>query len=41
MKRIIVALAAPAVVAALLVAAGCASLATPEAPSSGSPAPGA
>ena len=41
MKRIIVALAAPAVVAVLLVAAGCASLATPEAPSSGSPAPGA
>ncbi len=41
MKRIIVALAAPAVVAVLVVAAGCASLATPEAPSSGSPAPGA
>jgi mono/diheme cytochrome c family protein len=37
MKRIIVALAAPALVAAFVVAAGCASLATPEAPSSGSP----
>ena len=41
MKRIIVALAAPALVAAFVIAAGCASLATPEAPSSGSPAPGA
>ena len=41
MKRIIVALAAPVAVAIVLVAAGCASLATPEAPSSGSPAPGA
>ena len=41
MKHLIVALAAPVVVAALVVAAGCASLATPEAPSSGSPAPGA
>ena len=40
MKRIIVALAAPALVAAFVVAAGCASLATPEAPSSGSPAAG-
>jgi mono/diheme cytochrome c family protein len=40
MKRIIVALAAPALVAAFVIAAGCASLATPEAPSSGSPAPG-
>jgi mono/diheme cytochrome c family protein len=40
MKRIIVALAAPALVAAFVVAAGCASLATPEAPSSGSPATG-
>ncbi len=39
MKRIIVALAAPALVAAFVIAAGCASLATPEAPSSGSPAP--
>ena len=35
------ALAAPALVAAFVVAAGCASLATPEAPSSGSPAPAA
>jgi mono/diheme cytochrome c family protein len=41
MKHLIVALAAPVIVAALVVAAGCASLATPEAPSSGSPAPGA
>jgi mono/diheme cytochrome c family protein len=40
MKRIIVALAAPLLVAAFVIAAGCASLATPEAPSSGSPAPG-
>jgi mono/diheme cytochrome c family protein len=40
MKRIIVALAVPALVAALVVAAGCASLATPEAPSSGSPTAG-
>jgi mono/diheme cytochrome c family protein len=40
MKRIIVALAAPALVAAFVVAAGCASLATPEAPSSGSPTTG-
>jgi mono/diheme cytochrome c family protein len=35
-----VALAAPALVAAFVVAAGCASLATPEAPSSGSPTAG-
>jgi mono/diheme cytochrome c family protein len=35
-----VALAAPVLVGALVIAAGCASLATPEAPSSGSPAPG-
>jgi len=35
-----VALAAPALVAAFVVAAGCASLATPEAPSSGSPTTG-
>ena len=41
MKRSIVALAAPALVAAFVIAAGCASLATPEAPSTGSPAPGA
>ena len=41
MKRIIVALVAPALVAAFVIAAGCASLATPETPSSGSPAPGA
>ena len=41
MKRTIVALAAPALVAAFVIAAGCASLATPEAPSSGSPSPGA
>ena len=41
MKRLIVALAAPALVAAFVMAAGCASLATPEAPSSGSPSPGA
>jgi mono/diheme cytochrome c family protein len=42
MKRTIVALALPAVVvAALVAAAGCASLATPEAPGSGSPNPGA
>jgi mono/diheme cytochrome c family protein len=41
MKRLIVALAAPALLAAFVMAAGCASLATPEAPSSGSPSPGA
>ncbi len=41
MKRITLALALPAVLAALVVGAGCASLATPEAPSTGSPSPGA
>jgi mono/diheme cytochrome c family protein len=42
MKRTIVALALPvALAAALVTAAGCASLATPEAPGSGSPSPGA
>ena len=41
MKRTIVALGLPALVAALVTAAGCASLATPEAPSTGSPSPGA
>ena len=42
MKRTIVALALPvALTAAIVTAAGCASLATPEAPSSGSPSPGA
>ncbi len=37
MRRTILALGLPALVAALVIAAGCASLATPEAPSSGSP----
>ena len=40
MKRVLLGFGLAAVVAALLVAAGCASLATPEAPGSGSPTPG-
>ena len=39
MKRVLLGFGLAAAVAALLVAAGCASLATPEAPGSGSPAP--
>jgi len=39
MKRVLLGLGLAAAVAALLVAAGCASLATPEIPGSGSPAP--
>jgi mono/diheme cytochrome c family protein len=39
MKRVMLGVGLAAAVAALLVAAGCASLATPEAPGSGSPAP--
>jgi len=41
MRRTVLALGLPALAAALVIAAGCASLATPEAPSSGSPSPGA
>jgi mono/diheme cytochrome c family protein len=41
MKRVLFGLGLAAATAAVLVAAGCASLATPEAPGSGSPAPGA
>jgi mono/diheme cytochrome c family protein len=41
MKRVLLGLGIAAGAAALLAAAGCASLATPEAPGSGSPAPGA
>jgi len=40
MRRTILALGLPALAAALVIAAGCASLATPEAPSSGSPSTG-
>ena len=40
MKRVLLGFGLAAAVAALLVAAGCASLATPEAPGSGSPTPG-
>ena len=40
MNRLLLGLCLAAAAAALLVAAGCASLATPEAPGSGSPAPG-
>ena len=41
MRRLIVALALPVLAGALVAAAGCASLATPEAPSTSSPSPGA
>jgi len=41
MRRKIVVLALPVLVGGLIVAAGCASLATPEAPSTSSPSPGA
>jgi len=40
MRRVLLGLASGALAAAIVVAAGCASLATPEAPSTGSPAPG-